>query len=55
MFHKFLEHTVQWPFSQQNGRSLYMIISQLNESLCFKEVIMGNSCGKTSTFECKVL
>lgn len=27
----------------------------MNDSLCFKEVIMGNLCGKTSTFECKVL
>lgn len=32
-----------------------MIISQLNDSLCFKEVIMGNLCGKISTFDCKVL
>lgn len=46
---------IQGPFSQQNGRSLYMIIFHLNDSLCFKEVTMGNSCGKISTFECKVL
>lgn len=32
-----------------------MIISQLNDSLCFKEVIKGDSCGKISTFDCNVL
>lgn len=54
MFHKCLKHTLHGPFAHQNGRSLYMIKSQLNDSLCFKE-IMGNFCGNINTFECYVL
>ena len=41
MLHEFLKQTVHGPFAHQNGRSLYMIISRLSDSLCFKEVIMG--------------
>lgn len=59
MFHKCLKPTIHGPFPHQNGRSLYMIISQLNDSLCFNEVISWGffffSCGKVSTSECNLL